>query len=269
MMKNVFKLPLSIAVSVAAFTGVSLAQDWYVSGQVAWVDQDVSTNGGELFADFTTGESGGLLPVGTVLAAETPVRWRTKFDNGYAGSVEIGRKLDDLTGIQGLRGALEVVYTKADVDMHSGVSAAGLNLDGADVSVLTGDVVASGATVGQTLRNGNGSVQNTAVFVNAYKDFGSVYGVKPYVGVGLGVTEAQVKFQPSDVNVIKDDAVKIAWQGKVGATYQLNNRFDVFAEGAFRASQDLDVRSNLLPAKLEVANEQFQVGFGLRMRFGH
>lgn len=268
-MDKIFKLPLSVAVSAAAFTGVSLAQDWYVSGQVAFIDQDVSMNGGELNADFTTGESGGLLPVGTVLAAETPLRWRTKFDNGYAASAEIGRNLDDLTGVHGLRGALEVVYSKADVDTHSGVTAGGLNLDGADVSVLTGDVSASGATVGETLRNGGGNIQNTAVFVNTYKDFGSVYGLKPYVGVGLGVTEAHVKFQPSGVNIVKDDAVKLAWQGKVGATYKLNNRFDVFAEGAYRASQDIDVRSNLLPAKLEVANEQFHVGIGLRMRFGH
>ncbi len=268
-MKNVIKLPLAVAVSVATFTGISLAQDWYISGQVAWLDQDVSTNGGEFNADFTTGNSGGLLPTGTVLADETSLRWRTKFENGYSTSLEVGRQLDNVVRVDGLRGALEVVYTKADVDMHSGVTAGGLNLDGADVSVLTGDPVASGVTVGETLRAGQGSIQNTAAFVNVYKDFGSVYGVKPYVGAGLGVTEVQVKYNPSNVNIVKDDAVKLAWQGKVGATYQLNGRFDVFTEATYRASQDVDVRSNLLPAKLEVANEQFQVGVGLRMRFGH
>ena len=269
LMKNVFKLPLAVAVSAATFTGISLAQDWYVSGQVAWLDQDVSTNGGEFTSDFTTGNSGGLLPTGTVLADETSLRWRTKFDNGYSASVEVGRKLDDLIRVEGLRGALEVVYTKADVDMHSGLTAGGLNIDGADVSVLTGDPVASGATVGDTVRAGQGSIQNTAAFVNVYKDFGSVRGVKPYVGVGLGVSEVNVKYNPSGVNIVKDDAVQFAWQGKVGASYTLNGRFDVFTEAAYRASQDVDVRSNLLPASVEVANEQFQVGVGLRMRFGH
>jgi len=204
-----------------------------------------------------------------VLAADTPIRWNTNFDNGYSTAVEVGRKLDDVTGIHGLRGAIEVVYSKADVDSHAGVRAGGLGLDAVDVAVLTGDAAVSGATVGQVLANGQGSVQNTAVFANVYKDFGSIYGLRPYVGVGIGVTEAQVKFQPSAVNVIKDDAVKIAWQGKVGATYKLNNRFDVFAEGGYRASEDIDVRSNLIPAKLEIENEQFQIGIGLRMRFGH
>ena len=268
-MKVVFKLPLAVAVSAATFTGISLAQDWYVSGQVAWMDQDVSANSGELTADVTTGNSGGLLPIGTVLAADTPVRWRTKFDNGYSASVEVGRRLEDVTGVQGLRGALEVVYTKADVDMHSGVTAGGLNIDGADASILTGDAAASGVSVGEALRAANGNIQNTAAFVNVYKDFGSVRGVKPYVGVGLGVTEAQVKYQPSGLNVVKDDAVKLAWQGKVGASLNVNHRWDVFTEASYRASQDIDVRSNLVPANLEVANEQFNLGVGLRMRFGY
>ena len=258
-----------VAVSAATFTGISLAQDWYVSGQVAWIDQDRSANGGELNADFTTGESGGLLPVATVLPADSSVRLRTKFEDGYSASLELGRKLDDVTRIPGLRGAIEVVYSKADVDEHERLTFGGLNIDGADLSALTGDPVATGITVGDALRNGEGNVQNTAVFLNVYKDFGSVNGIKPYLGVGLGVTEVDVKYQPSDINFVQDDDVKFAWQGKVGATYTLNNRFDIFAEGAYRASRDVDVRTNLIPANIDVENEQFHVGVGLRMRFGH
>ena len=41
-MKLVFKLPLSIAVAGAAFTGISMAQDWYVSGSVSWNNQSSS-----------------------------------------------------------------------------------------------------------------------------------------------------------------------------------------------------------------------------------
>lgn len=268
-MKNVFKLPLAVAVSAATFTGISLAQDWYVSGQIAWLDQDSSENGGEFNADFTTGNSGGALPTGTVLAEGTSLRWETEFDSGFAGSVEIGRKLDDVIRVKGLRGALEVVYSTADVDGHSEVRAGGLNIDATDVSILTGDPVASGATVAEVLGAGQGSIQNTAVFANVYKDFEGFNGVKPYVGVGLGVSEVNVKYNPSGVNVVKDDAVKLAWQGKIGASYSLNGRFDVFTEAAYRSTEDVDVNSNLLPAKLDVQNEQFTVGLGLRMRFGH
>lgn len=268
-MKNVFKLPMAVALSAATFTGVSLAQDWYVSGQIAWMDQDTSKNAGQLNADFTTGNSGGVIPTATVLASGTPVGLRTQFDDGFSGSLEVGRGLEDVTGVPGLRGAFEVVYTKADVNRHTGVTAGGTNLDAADVSVITGDPVASGATVAQTVGAGRGNVQNTAAFLNVYKDFNAIGGVEPYVGVGVGVTEVHVKYNPSDVNIVKDDAVKFAWQAKVGATKQLYGRIDVFAEAAYRASEDVDVRSNLLPAKLDIDNEQFQVGIGLRLRFGN
>ena len=268
-MNNVFKLPMAVALSAAAFTTVSVAQDWYGSGQIAWLDQSSSTNTGVFNADFTTGNSGGVIPTGTVIASDAPLNFRTRFDDGFSGALEVGRGLEDITGIKGLRGALEIVYTKSDVDGHSAVTADGVLLDGADVSVLTGDPATSGVTVGETLGAARGNIQNTAAFVNLYKDFGGFAGIKPYVGVGVGVTEAHVKYNPSDVNVVKDDAVKFAWQAKVGASRQLYGRIDIFAEAAYRASNDIDVRSNLLPARLDVENEQFQVGVGLRLRFGN
>jgi opacity protein-like surface antigen len=261
-MNLIFKIPISAALSAAIFVGASAAHDWYAGGSVAWMQQSDSDNSGQFTSDFTTGE-GGTVAAGTVLPAGTDLGWETGFDNSYAVSGEVGARFHN-----GLRGALEVSFSEADVDDHKNLSAAGIALDGEDVAVLTGSATTTGSTVGQVLANGRGQIQNTAVYANAYYDFDLGYAVKPYIGAGVGVSNVEVEYNPSGVGVTKDSSVKLAGQLKAGATYQVTNQWEVFGEYTYRTTEDVKVDLDLVPGNLRVENEQQMVGIGLRYRFG-
>ena len=91
--------------------------------------QNDSSNSGATGA-FTTGNGAPALPFGTAIAAGTPYGWETEFDNGYALAGEVGAFYDN-----GFRSGIELVYSKADVDTHSGVNVAGTVIDGVDAAV--------------------------------------------------------------------------------------------------------------------------------------
>jgi len=261
-MKLMFKAPLSVALTIAAFTGVTMAQDWYVGGSASWKKAHDSNNDVRFTGDFATGEGGVAVPAGTVLAAGTTGSFDTDFEDGYGASLEVGKRLP-----HGLRGALEVTYDRSGVEGHDGLSAGGTALDGEDVAVLTGDAVPFGVSVGDTLQFGRGRVENIGAFANAYYDFNRGGRVEPYVGAGLGVMKTSVQLNPSAVSVVKDDSTNFAYQLKAGATVRVNERVEVFGEYTYRASEDMGVESNLLPAKLEIENKASHVGLGLRLRF--
>ena len=233
-MKLAFKLPLSIAVAGATFSGLSLAQDWYVSGSISWNNQQSSDT--EILIDDGAGGT-----TGSSMQAE--------FDDGMGVSAELGRTFDGL--VPGLRGALEVSYTKAEVSEFE-----------------VEDLVNGGTTT----MAGGGDIENIAVFANAYYDFDVDLGVpiKPYVGAGIGVTTTEVSFNSSagglTTTFFDDDDVRFAYQGKVGATYDVNANTSLFAEYTYRASEDLTF-GNLTDGEYTVENQSHLVGLGLRLRF--
>lgn len=233
-MKLVFKLPLSVAVAGATFTGISMAQDWYVSGSISWNNQASSDT--EIRIDDGMGGS-----TGSSMEAH--------FDDGLGVSAEVGRKFDQV--VPGLRGALEVSYTKAEVD----------NFEVPDL-----------ANGGTTTMLGGGEIENIAVFANAYYDIdlGRNIPVKPYIGAGIGVTTTEVSFNSDAGGVTNtffdDDDVRFAYQGKVGATYDVNDRTSLYAEYTYRASDDLAF-GNITDGEYTVENKSHLVGLGLRLRF--
>ena len=233
-MKLALKLPLSIAVAGATFSGLSLAQDWYVSGSISWNNQQSSDT--EIRIDDGAGGT-----TGSSMEAH--------FDDGMGVSAELGRKFDNV--VPGLRGALEVSYTKAEVDEFE-----------------VEDIVNGGTTT----MLGGGDIENIAVFANAYYDIDLDIGVpiKPYVGAGVGVTTTEVSFNSSAAGVtttfFDDDDVRFAYQGKLGATYDVNKNTSLFAEYTYRASEDLTF-GNLTDGEYTVENQSHLVGLGLRLRF--
>lgn len=246
----------------AALAAPAHAQEWYVSGSVGYLFQNDSSNSGTTGA-FTTGNGAPALPFGTPIAAGTAYGWDTEFDNGYALSGEIGRGF-----MTNLRGGLELAYSKADVDTHSGVNVGGTVIDGVDAAVLTGSPTQLGATVGAVVADGQGDISSTSLFANLYYDFNPEGVIKPYIGAGLGYSDVSVTYRPSGVGIIDDSEGKFGWQIKGGASWALTEQMELFGEAAYRATDDISLSNDLFPGTLDIENTQTVLSIGARYRFG-
>ncbi|MFN3608850.1 MAG: outer membrane protein [Hyphomonas sp.] len=258
-----FYSALALASAFAASLALpASAQEWYVSGSAGYVFQNDSSNSGTTGA-FTTGNGAPALPFGTAIAAGTPYGWDTEFDNGYAIAGEFGAFYDN-----GFRSGLELVYSKADVDTHSGVNVGGTVIDGVDAAVLTGSPTQLGATVGAVVADGQGDLKSTSVFANIYYDFNRDGMIRPYVGAGLGYSDVSVRYRPSGVGIIDDSEGKLAWQLKGGASWAITDQIDLFGEAAYRATDDVELSNQLFPGTLNIENSQTVLSVGARYRFG-
>ncbi len=253
------------ALGAAAFGAVlpAFAQEWYAGGSVGLVLQKDSSNAGTTGA-FTTGNGAPVIPFGTAIAAGTPYGWETEFDNGYAVSGEFGARYDN-----GFRSGIELTYTTADVDTHSGVNVAGTVIDGIDAAVLTGSPTQLGATVGAVVASPDGdSIESTSLFANLYYDFNREGRISPYLGAGLGYSDVSVTYRPSGVSIIDDSEGKFAYQLKAGATWSISERIGLFGEAAYRATEDVELDNQLFPGTLNIENRQTVFSLGARYRFG-
>lgn len=236
--------------------------DWYVSGSIGTVSQEESKNSGAFTSDFTTGDGSPAVPNGTVLPSGTSVGWTTEFDSGTAFSFEAGKRYSS-----GLRSGIEVSWASADVDFHEGVTAGGTLIDGVDAAVLTGSAMQLGATVGQIVAAGQGEIETMSMMANAYYDFNRDGMFSPYLGAGIGFSSVDVTFNPSGVGIIDDDDTAFAYQVKVGATLNFSDRWEAFAEYGWREA-DIEADASLIPASLDIENEQGLLSVGMRYKFG-
>ncbi|MEE2878579.1 MAG: porin family protein [Pseudomonadota bacterium] len=250
---------LAAAALAASIGSAAHADGWYIGGSIGLNNQSESDNSGRTGA-FTTGNLGD----GTTLdvADGTPYGWNTEFDDGEAYSVEAGLRYDT-----GWRSGIELSWTNADVDTHTGVTLGGGSIDGLDAASIAGSPDALGVTVGDVVADGRGDISSTSVFVNAYYDFNRGGAIEPYLGVGIGYSDVEVTYQPSGINVINDSESKFAYQAKAGATYALNPQWGIYAEYAYRATEDIELENQLFPGTLEIENQQHLVSVGVRYRF--
>lgn len=249
------------AVAAFALTGLSAqAESWYVSGSIGFAQQNDSSNSGETGA-FTTGNlgDGSTLDV----AAGTAYGWDTEFDSGAVFAGEVGRDLGN-----GFRVAAELAFSNADVDTHTNVTLAGGSIDAVDAAALAGAPDPLGVSVGDLVADGQGEISQTAVFANVYYHFGADSSFKPYLGAGLGFADVDVEYSPSGVGIIDDGETKLAYQIKAGATFDLQNQWEVFGEYAYRATEDIEVNNSLFPGILEIENQQNVFAIGARYKFG-
>ena len=243
-----------------AIVGAASAQEYYVGGSIGLTQQNDSDNSGTTGA-FTTGNlgDGSTLDV----AAGTPYGWSTEFDGGTAFSGEVGARNGG-----GFRSGIEIAYSSADVDTHTGVTLGGGSIDAVDAAAIASSPDPLGATVAAVVADGRGDISTTAVFINGYYDFNQAGALQPYVGAGIGYADVSVTYQPSGISVIDDSEGKLAYQGKAGATWRLDNQWEVFGEYAYRATEDLEFDNQLFPGTLEIENTQNVFSIGARYTFG-
>jgi opacity protein-like surface antigen len=56
---------------------------------------------------------------------------------------------------------------------------------------------------------------------------------------------------------------------KAGATLKFTESWEGYAEYAFRATGDVETSADLIPATLDIENEQGLISVGARYRFGN
>ena len=245
---------------VAGLMCLPAAAQTYVSGSLGYLMQSDSDNSGSTGA-FTTGNLGD----GTTLdvAAGTPYGWTTEFDTSWSVSGEIGVAKDN-----GLRYGAEIAYSKSDVDTHKNVTLGGGSIDGVDAAAIAGSPTALGVTVADVVADGRGDTSSTSLFFNAYYDFNKDGMLQPYVGGGIGVSDVNVTYRPSGIGVIDDGETKLAYQLKAGLNWKVSDRWDVFSEYVYRATDDIETKNDLFPGTLNVENKQNILAVGVRYRFG-
>ncbi|MEO0883989.1 MAG: P44/Msp2 family outer membrane protein, partial [Pseudomonadota bacterium] len=252
---------ISAAALILSVPNLAIADedDWYVSFSGGAAFQEDSDNSGVTEA-FTTGNIGDGTTIDIPAGALST--FTTDFNVGFSLSAEIGRRLP-----AGFRTGIELAYTDSDVNEHDNLEIDGVSLEPFDVAALTGDTGLFNTTVNEVLNAGNGDIEQFAGFWNLYYDlnFGRL---QPYVGGGVGVARVGVTYNPSLFMILNDNRAAFAYQGRAGLAWKLSKRFDAFTDYTFRGTPDLDFQNELIPADLDVENQQHIWSFGLRYNFG-
>lgn len=196
------------------------------------------------------------------IPAGSPVGWDTSFDSGTALNLAAG------TSVQSFRFELEYSQTDADVDRHTGVSAAGIDLTNIDAGVLLSDNVGDlGISVGDLVANGQGSIETQSLFLSVLYDFENSTKFTPFIGAGTGYSNIDVTYNPSDVEIIDADDDVFSYQVSGGVSYALTDNFKVVGSVRYRISDDAELGSSLLPADFDVENEILMFDIGVRYEF--
>ncbi|MEM5515717.1 outer membrane beta-barrel protein [Henriciella sp. AS95] len=250
---------LALLLAFAPIGAAAHADGWYIGGSVGVNTQSDSDNSGQTGA-FTTGNlgDGSTLDV----ADGTPYGWNTEFESGVSYALEAGLRYDS-----GWRSGIEIARTGADVDTHSGVTLGGGDIGSLDAASIAGSPTALGVSVADVVADGQGEITNTAIFVNAYYDFNRGGTIEPYLGVGIGYSDVDVTYKPSNIGVIDGSEGKFAYQARAGATYALSNNWGIFGEYTYRATEDVEFQNQLFPGTLEIENQSHIFAIGARYRF--
>lgn len=249
------------ALSAMLLAHSALAQDSYISlsgGGAFLADSD---NAGQFTSTFTTG-AGTTIPAGTALPAGTPLGWTTAFDTGYALSAAYGFRFADTFRVE-----FELAYQSNDIDTHSGVTAAGILLDGEDAGVLITGSPNLGVSVGALVDDGQGGVDTTYLMANVFYDIPAGDNAAFYIGGGLGVGFVHAEYAPSDITIIDGDKSAFAYQAIAGVSYDVSDDLALFAQYRYRGTSDVELDVSLFDATLEIENRSSIVEVGLRYGF--
>jgi len=220
-----------------------------------------SSNEGALNSAFTTG-AGTTIPGGTTLASGTSLSWDTMFKNGYNIGIAAGYSYGN-----GFRGEAEIRYIRNSISSHSGVAVGGDAIGTEDAGVLITGSPNLGANVSTIVADGQGSNGTLAFMVNGYYDFMAGERFSPYVGVGVGYADTNIEFSPSAVPIADAGNGGFAYQGIVGATYNITEDMGIFADYRYFARDKVNLDLTLLPGSLEVENVAHLFNVGFRVNF--
>ncbi|NJS14291.1 MAG: porin family protein [Sphingopyxis sp.] len=243
-MRTFSKPTLLVAAAASlAFPGAALAQTY--GGLSAGIGfPETSKNKGEFTTDVPASATFPAIPNGTSLA------WDTKFDTGYNISAQLGHRFEGGFRVEG-----ELIYNRAGIKTHRGVTVGETDIDGIDASVLTRGA-AVGSTVGQVVDSGIGKQESFGGFANAYYDFNAGGSFQPYVGGGIGLMRTKFDYRPSDIDVGQGSDTNFAWQLAAGATYKVSPGFELFGQYNYRDAGKTKLALDLLPADLNAKSTQ-------------
>ena len=252
---------LAASVLASLISAPTFAGDLYISATVGINDQESTFNDGTFTSDFETGNIDAL-PAPLTIPAGGDVNWSTDLDKGDSYTVAFGTKINNF------RVEVEYAYSDADVDNHSEVSAAGIDLTGLDAGILiSGNVGDLGVSTGDLVADGRGEIVTTGLYFNGYYDFDTGSAWTPFVGLGIGYGDTEVTFKPSGVVVISDEDSSTMYQLMAGIGYDLTESANIYAQVRYRDSGDVTVDSALLPAAFDIENESMVFDMGLRYSF--
>lgn len=250
------KFMMITAAGLALTAAQANAQDYYLAGNLGLVYMGDSKNSGDMTQDVVLG-----LGAGTLTSNANYV-FDTDFEVGVFSSIAIGKN----TSFGPFRSELEFSFTRNDVRDHDDFQALGISLQGVDIGVLTG--TETGLTVGRALEDAKGSVKTYGLMVNGYYDFAvAASNVHPYVGVGVGVLNTQVHYNPSRLGVADDSATTFGYQLMAGVDYDTSPRTVLHAGFRYRGSQPVEVETDFIPSDLEVDVNQLVAEIGYRWKF--
>lgn len=123
-----------------------------------------------------------------------------------------------------------------------------------------------------------GDADGKAFMANLYYDFDLGGAIKPYIGVGIGylkgkinglATEGMINVPPpiGPIVVYAESPWVFAQQFKVGATYSLNPRTDIFAGYRYFKSNDFDYTLQFSGQTIHPNAENNAAEIGLRINF--
>jgi len=197
---------LSLAVAFASSTTYAANEGWYLGSSISSVDIDDTT--------ISSNE--------VVNGVQSPrnITIDSDSDIGFGGSIGYRFKGNSLGAIR-LEGELQ--YSKHDVE--------GINFNGNVFSDSTGTV--------------EGDVEVLSAFVNISQEFNGLFpGVRPYVGVGIGISEfyGDFRYNPMlSANVDSEDDTAFAYQFFVGLDVDLTERFTGFIDYRFVEIDDIEL----------------------------
>jgi opacity protein-like surface antigen len=259
---------LAAGAALAAIASTPALAQQYVSGSAGFNFQADSDNSGAFTRDFTTGD-GVAVPAGTTLPTGTDLGWTTEFDEGLFLAAAYGYRFDTTMAYGGsLRIEGEISYTSADVDTHTGVTAGGAALGTADTAVLITGAAPLGVTVADTVADGRGDITSVGYAVNGYYDL-SIQDTpfSAYAGLGVGIAEVDVDYAPSGVAIVDDTEMVGFFQVMVGGSYAFADGIEAFGGYRYRQSQDAETDSVLVPASLDIENQNHILEVGVRYSF--
>ncbi len=248
-----------LAASTLLTASTAAAEGFYISGSLGAANQESSSNSGSFTSAFTTGTVTGVEPPLNI-AAGSGLSWNTVFDSDINFSGAIGYDYGNL------RAELSVSHHENNVNRHTGVTAAGIDLSNIDAGVLiSGNVGDLGVSTAGLVGTGAGEIENTSVMLNGYYDFDFEGDLTPYIGFGIGNVNTDVSFAPSATPIVNDDDTGFAWQFIVGADYMISDSLSFFGNYRYVSADEATVNVSLVPATLEIDND-FQI-FELGLKF--
>ena len=248
-------------VCLALQTSPVLAEDFYLSGGLGFNWQGDTSNRGALYDSFTTGEVSGVSPPLT-LPAGTALNWSTRYDTGAFYGVALGWYLAPV------RVELEYARSDADIDGHRGAHANGVELSAVDAGVLiSGNVGDVGTSTATALADERGDITTDTWMLNVFYDFDLEYGIVPYLGLGLGVSASDLKFQPSGVALLNDDDQVFSYQVLTGVNYALSPMWSVYANYRYRNADGAKFYASELPVRFDMDIDNHLLDFGIRFSF--